>query len=143
MPRICPDLAMNETLSRTRSPSLLRTVSPRTSILLWVSSTSVLSISSVICSPTIISVSFCSFVSFVSTVSIYLPLRKTVTRSEISITSLSLCVMIIIDLPAPRILRRTSKSLCVSCGVKTAVGSSRIRISAPRYRTLTISTVCF
>lgn len=39
--------------------------------------------------------------------------------------------------------RRTLNSFSVSCGVSTAVGSSRIRISAPRYSTFTISTVCF
>ena len=93
--------------------------------------------------PTIISVSSFPFVSPVLTVVTYSPLRRTATSSEISITSFNLWVMIIIALPSSRILRRTSKSFSVSCGVKTAVGSSRIRISAPRYKTFSISTVCF
>ena len=37
----------------------------------------------------------------------------------------------IIDLLSSRILLRTSNNFSVSCGVKTAVGSSRISISAP------------
>ena len=48
-----------------------------------------------------------------------------------------------IALPSSLIFRRTLNSFSVSCGVSTAVGSSRIRISAPRYSTFTISTVCF
>ena len=52
-------------------------------------------------------------------------------------------VMMTIAFPSSRIFRRTAKSLSVSCGVRTAVGSSRIRISAPRYSTLTISTICY
>ena len=35
-------------------------------------------------------------------------------------------------LPSARILRSTLKSFSVSCGVRTAVGSSRISVSAPR-----------
>ena len=83
-------------------------------------------------SPTIISVSFISSVSFVSTVAMYLPFRRTATRSLISITSFSLWVMMMIDLPADFMFLRTSKRRSVSWGVKTAVGSSRIRMSAPR-----------
>ena len=58
-----------------------------------------LSIFKSIFSPTIISVSCFSLVSFVSTDPTYSPFLKIATLSEISITSLSLCVIIIIDFP--------------------------------------------
>ena len=93
--------------------------------------------------PTIISVSAFCDVSDVSTVPIYFPWRKTLTRSDTAITSWSLCVMIINAFPSAFILRMTANRRSVSCGVRTAVGSSRIRISAPRYNSFTISTVCF
>ena len=93
--------------------------------------------------PTIISERLCTFACAVSTVSIYLPLRRIATRSDSARTSCSLWVMIMIEHPSSLILRRISKSLSASCGVSTAVGSSRIRILAPRYNILTISTVCF
>ena len=82
--------------------------------------------------PTIMSVSFCGLVSEVGTSPMYLPLRSTATRSEISMTSWSLWVMMTMALPSAFILRITSKSRWVSWGVRTAVGSSRIRILAPR-----------
>ena len=47
------------------------------------------------------------------------------------------------DFPSSLIFLKTLNSLCISEGVKTAVGSSRINISAPRYNTLIISKVCF
>ncbi len=56
------------------------------------------------------------------------PLRKTVTRSEISKTSCSLWVMITMDLPSSRMLFRMRNSLSASWTVRTAVGSSRMRI---------------
>ena len=71
------------------------------------------------------------------------PLRRTVTRSLMSMTSWSLWVMMITAQPLARISRRISKSRPVSWAVSTAVGSSRIMIRALRYRALTISTVCF
>ena len=53
-------------------------------------------------------------------------------RSAISSTSLSLCVMKMTDMPSFVRERRMPNSSRVSCGVNTAVGSSRIRMSAPR-----------
>ena len=41
-------------------------------------------------------------------------------------------VIIMIDLPSSRMRRSTANSFWVSWGVSTAVGSSRIKISAPR-----------
>ena len=82
--------------------------------------------------PTIMSVRACGFVSAVLTVPMYLPLRRTATLSDRAMTSCSLWVMMMMALPSARMLRSTWKSLSVSCGVRTAVGSSRIRTSAPR-----------
>ena len=58
--------------------------------------------------------------------------RKTVTRSVTAITSLSLCVMSRMVLPSARKRRKLSKRPFVSCGVRTAVGSSRMRMFASR-----------
>ena len=57
-----------------------------------------------------------------------LPRRSTVIRSAISSTSLSLWVMKMIDFPSAFSRSMIAKSSAASCGVSTAVGSSRIRI---------------
>ena len=49
-------------------------------------------------------------------------------RSAISSTSFSLWLMKMIDLPSACRLRTIAKSSPASCGVSTAVGSSRMRI---------------
>ena len=61
-----------------------------------------------------------------------LPRRSTVIRSEMASTSPSLWVMKMIDLPSACSERMIANSSPASCGVSTAVGSSRMRISAPR-----------
>ena len=94
-------------------------------------------------SPTMSSVSSCSVVSLVLTVAICSPFLSIATRSLISITSLSLCVIITILFPCSFIFLTTSKSFLISCGVSTAVGSSSISMFAPRYNAFIISTVCF
>ena len=63
-------------------------------------------------------------------------------RSAIALTSLSLWVMKTIDLPDSFSDRMTASSSSVSCGVSTAVGSSRISRSTSRVSALTISTRC-
>ena len=83
-------------------------------------------------SPTIISVSREASAFAVSTSPMYRPFRSTATRSEIASTSFNLCVMIRMDFPSSRIFRSMAKRRSVSCGVSTAVGSSRIKMSAPR-----------
>ena len=83
-------------------------------------------------SPTIISVRDSTVASEVCSVPIYFPFLRIATRSDNSNTSFSLCVIIIIALPSSLIFLRTSNSLSTSCGVSTAVGSSRIKIFAPR-----------
>ena len=93
--------------------------------------------------PTIISVRASSVASQVLTVPTYSPRRRIATRSLTVSTSWSLWVMMMTALPSAFMLRMTAKSFSVSWGVSTAVGSSRIRMSAPRNSTLTISRVCF
>ena len=61
-----------------------------------------------------------------------LPLRITVMRSAISMTSRSLWEMKITDVPSAFSSRRMPKSSVVSWGVSTAVGSSRMSTLAPR-----------
>ena len=63
-------------------------------------------------------------------------------RSAISITSSSLWLMNTIVRPASRSFWRLPNRSLVSLGVSTAVGSSRMRISTPRYSALRISTRC-
>ena len=72
-----------------------------------------------------------AFVSFVSMSPIKWPFLSIATRSESSSTSCSLCVMMTTLLPSSRMFLSTAKSLSVSCGVSTAVGSSKMRMSAP------------
>ena len=68
----------------------------------------------------------------VDTVAIALPPRRTVTRSATAFTSCSLCEMKITVRPSPAIRRIVSNSESHSCGVSTAVGSSRISTRASR-----------
>ena len=75
-------------------------------------------------------------------VSILLPRRSTVIRSATSVTSFSLWLMKMIDLPCAVRPRMISKSSPASCGVSTAVGSSSTRMSAFRYSAFRISTRC-
>ena len=65
-------------------------------------------------------------------VSITLPRRRTVIRSAISSTSFSLWLMKMIEIPSCVSVRMIWKSSRASCGVSTAVGSSRITMSALR-----------
>ncbi len=66
----------------------------------------------------------------------------TVIRSQISFTSFSLWEMKMIVCPFFLNSSSSRKSSSVSCGVRTAVGSSRIRIRAPRIRAFRISIFC-
>ena len=65
-------------------------------------------------------------------VSTRLPRRSTVIRSAISRTSLSLWLMKMTEIPSRVSVPRISKSSCASCGVSTAVGSSRMTMFALR-----------
>ena len=92
--------------------------------------------------PTIIRANWLLLVMATGTVSTTRPLRITVTRSATAMTSSSLCVIKMTDLPSSFIRRRTANSCVASCGVKTLVGSSRIRMPAPRSSAFRISTRC-
>ena len=143
MPRISPLYAVKDTSLSFTIPSSLRTVRPFTSRRGCGLTGSGLVMFNVTLWPTIMSVISCAFVSFVIISPTKQPRRSTATRSERLSTSCILWVIMTIDFPSFRIFRSTANSFSVSCGVSTAVGSSRIRISAPRYSTLMISTVCF
>ncbi len=143
IPRISPLFAVKETFCNFKIPSSLRTVNPSTAIRGLGFTGSGRSIFRVTACPTIILVISVTFVSLVAILPMYCPFRSTATRSDKDSTSCILCVIITIAFPSSLIFRNTRNSFSVSCGVSTAVGSSRINISAPRYKTFTISTVCF
>ena len=70
------------------------------------------------------------------------PRRMTVMRSATSRTSRSLWVMNTIEVPDSLSWRMIAISSSVSCGVSTAVGSSKTSTFASRERDLMISTRC-
>ena len=72
----------------------------------------------------------------------HLPLRSTVQRSATALISFSLCVMNRMLLPSLTSSFIIFISSSISCGVKTAVGSSKIKISFSRYSIFKISTRC-
>ena len=82
--------------------------------------------------PTIISANCSSFASATLTVWMDLPARMTVTRSALSLISFSLWVIKMMDLPSLARFFMILMNSVISCGVKTAVGSSKIKMSAPR-----------
>lgn len=85
-----------------------------------------------------------SLVSRVSMTFSSLPRRITPTRSLTRITSGRRCVMRMTVMFFSSTTRRmTSNSSSASCGVRTAVGSSRISTSAPVRSALRISTRCW
>ena len=82
--------------------------------------------------PTIMADSSSAVVLAVSTVPMYLPLRSTEQRSATAMISASLWEMKRMLLPSAARLRMICMSSSISCGVRTAVGSSKIRISFSR-----------
>ena len=82
--------------------------------------------------PTISAASERGVASAVGTVASECPPRSTVTRSATAFTSCSLCEMKITVRPSAAISRIVSNSTSASCGVSTAVGSSRMRMRASR-----------
>ena len=109
-PSISPVYAVNDTESSRLIPSSSTHVRPSTMSFACGSGYLGLSILSVTAWPTIMSVSACGFVSAVSTVPMKRPFLNTVTLSETSMTSWSLCVMMMIALPSSFMLRRMPKS---------------------------------
>ncbi len=106
-------------------------------------SCSVLATDSSTSRPTISRARLRSVAPSVGTVSIFLPRRSTVTWSETSSTSLSLCEMKMIEVPSAASVRSTRKRSCDSCAVSTAVGSSSTSTFAPRNSARRISTRCW
>ena len=90
--------------------------------------------------PTIHCASCACVVSTAAASATSLPPRSTATRCDTRSTSPSLWLMKIIDRPPLTICPSVSNSASLSCGVSTAVGSSRIRMRAPRYSAFRIST---
>lgn len=82
--------------------------------------------------PTISSASCLGVVFAGSAVPTVVPRRMTVISSATDSTSPSLCEMKMTVRPSALSSRRLSKSASTSCGTRTAVGSSRIRVRAPR-----------
>ena len=69
-------------------------------------------------------------------------MAATDTVSVAAMISRSLCVIRMMVLPCERSTSRMRNRSSASFGVSTPVGSSRIRVSAPRYSALRISTRC-
>ena len=90
--------------------------------------------------PTIHSASCAWLVSAASAWATSRPARNTAMRCDTRITSPSLWLMKMIDRPCATIWPSTSNRASLSCGVSTAVGSSKIRMRAPRYSAFRIST---
>jgi hypothetical protein len=131
--RSMPSTARMPRSSSTTRPEIFSTVRP--------GSAGVLVTSRLTSRPTISAASSSSLVSGVATPTVR-PRRITVIRSAMALTSRSLCVMKTIDLPVSASPRMTVSSSSVSCGVSTAVGSSRMSSSTSRVSAFTISTRC-
>ena len=82
--------------------------------------------------PTIHCASCASVVPATGASATSLPARSTATRCETRSTSPSLWLMKTIESPCATIWPSVSNRASLSCGVSTAVGSSRIRMRAPR-----------
>ena len=133
-PTISPAWTVRDTSRRAKVPRSPRAETPNRSRItsrsaragpcfFWVKTTS---------RPTIIRASSRGLVSVVGTVPITFPRRSTVTRRETAITSSSLWEMKITVRPSAAIRRSVSKRFSDSWGVSREVGSSRIRMRAPR-----------
>ena len=81
-------------------------------------------------------------VSAISTVPKYSPRRIILQRFATAIISLSLWVINKIVFPSAWRFLRIAKNSLISAGVKTAVGSSKIKMFASLYNILRISTLC-
>jgi len=131
-PKISPARTENETprtASKPRWSSTCKSFTINISSVGFAGSFSTFRITS---RPTIMAAKWGSSVSFGVTVPTTCPARITVIRSAIANTSFNLWVMKIMDTPwevNSRIIRNRSST---SCGVSTAVGSSKIKISAFR-----------
>ena len=143
-PTISPACRSSENSRSRTTPSLSRKPSPRACTSTAPRCTAVSACRPIATlRPTIASASDSTLASAISQSCTTCPARITVTRSHSRITSLSLCVIRMIVVPAARSRPSTSNSCSVSCGVSTAVGSSRISTRAPRYSAFRISSRCW
>jgi hypothetical protein len=92
--------------------------------------------------PTIRCASVARSASAAGIVATSLPLRSTAMRCDTRSTSASLWLMKMIDKPSATSSPSVAKSDSDSCGVSTAVGSSRISTRASRVSAFRISTRC-
>ena len=121
---------MSDSTSRLPAPPATRTPASRsTTVSVTVDSRSSGTGSA---EPTIISASWRLVTAFGSAVPTVVPRRMTVISSAMARTSSSLCEMKMIVRPSALSSRRLPNSSSTSCGTSTAVGSSRMRILAPR-----------
>ena len=143
MPRISE--ACTSRLTPLRAGSPLSSVALRPSTLRTTSSPSEGCFSKVKTTllPTIILASSETSVSLTLTVPTTLPRFRTVTLSQMDMTSLSLWEMNMTVLPCTFRDLTALKSSSTSWGVRTAVGSSRMSMSAPLYNAFSISTLCW
>ena len=142
IPNISPCLKSNEISFSTLTPSLLswltfftsRTGFPTFKVGFLIDNSTFL--------PTIFSANSSGDVFSVEKFATTFPPRITDTVSVILMISLSLCVIKTMVTPCSLNDLRISNKPIVSCGVRTPVGSSKIRILAPLLRAFKISTRC-
>ena len=132
MPRISPERISRLTPSSAFRFSLTTVASRRAMTTLCSPGTSFFSAWKETMRPTMSSASLLSSTSLVATEVMTWPLRRMVTVSARARVSLSLWVMMRMVLPLSLSRRSTLNRSVTSCGVSTAVGSSRMRISALR-----------
>ena len=142
MPTTSPRCTLRETFFTAGSPILSQQEIFSASRITSPGLNSSLLTSSITSRPTIIMAIFFSSVSLVSTLAVTTPARITVIRSVTSLTSANLWVIKMMHFPFFFKFISVSISCRISWGVRTAVGSSIIRISAPRYSAFKISTLC-
>ena len=122
--RLMPFTAISPLLSATYRSSASMNTSPGLPVFSILSNKTSL--------PTIMEASIFSFTFSISSTPTSLPRRITPTLSEMDMTSYSLWVMIMtVIFFSLTILLITANNSSVSCGVRTAVGSSSMSISAP------------
>ena len=142
IPTISPLRTVKDKLRTASKPRSFFTTKFSTASITSLGLASVFSVLKLTERPTIISASSLEVVVATSTVSIDSPRRITVQRSATFLISSNLWVIIMIDLPSSAKALKVNIKSSISCGVNTAVGSSKIRISAPRYNVLIISARC-
>ncbi len=131
-PSISPRLTLNETFLTRATPPRPRTCTPSNSSTVSASLVGPFLTPKETARPTIIAASVSSEASATSKVPTNWPRLITVQRCAMALISRNLCVIRKIDLPSAARLDMILVSSCTSCGVSTAVGSSKIRISALR-----------